>query len=74
MGAMPNQQPPNSSQQTSMKSQITSYNQSYNELNTSYETEIMNYEELVHSGVSLSGLPIWLDYGILKLSTPIPNI
>jgi hypothetical protein len=26
MGAMPNQQPPDSQQQTSMKSQITSYN------------------------------------------------
>jgi hypothetical protein len=54
MGAVPNQQPPNSQQQTSMKSQITSYNQSYNELNTSYEKEIMKYEESVHSGVFLS--------------------
>jgi hypothetical protein len=53
MGAIPNQQPPDNQQQTSMKFQITSYNQSYNELNSSYKTEIMEHEELAHSGLTL---------------------
>jgi hypothetical protein len=42
---MPNKQPPDSQQQTSIKFLITSYNQSYNELNSSYETETMEHEE-----------------------------
>jgi hypothetical protein len=50
---MPNNQPPDSQQQTSMKYQTTSYNQSYNKPNSSYETETMEHEESAHYGLSL---------------------
>ncbi len=62
MRAMPNKQPPDSQQQTSMKFQITSYNQSYNELNSSYGTETIEHEESAHSGLSLLSplVGLWL--------------